>query len=222
MRTYGWPAVTGRGEGCMRRGDVIMSGYVAVVCAAIGLVFWLVLAPHSSAAGVAPAPGGTYTSVKFHFAVTYPAGWQASTGDGGVPGAWVTPATTGSAAAATPIPLVVTITRAGQVAGSSTTSSLTITVWDLNNPTAAAQAGSLAKNTALHATTLAGVSGYAAPPVAQPLPGKSGATTSITDTHTDYYVVHGGYEYQLTTDAISGDNAGGALQGMLASFRLSA
>src|SRR6185312_3558716 len=91
------------------------------------------------------------------------------------------------------------------------TSSLTITVWDLSNPTAASQAAALAKEKTVHGATVAGLPGYVGSPMAQPLPGKSGSATSVTDTHTDYYVVHGSYEYQLTTDVISGDNGASAL-----------
>jgi hypothetical protein len=197
----------------MRRGDVIMSGYVTAVCAAMGIIFWLVLAPR----------GGDYVSAQYHFAVRYPSGWQASAQNGDVPGAWVTPsATAGGPTGASPVPLVVTFTRAGQQGDAQPSSSLTITVWDLSNPTAASQTAALAKQKTVHAATIAGQPGYAGSPVAQPLPGKSGSATSVTDTHTDYYVIHGSYEYQLTTDAISGDNAASALQNMLASFHLTA
>jgi hypothetical protein len=201
----------------MRRGDLIMSGYVATVCAAMGVIFWLVLAPR----------GGDYVSARFHFDLRYPSGWQASVNNGDVPGAWVTPSTAASGTstgggASAPIPLVLTITRVGQQNGTGPTSSLTVTVWDLSNPTAAAQAASLAKNRTLHSAPIAGVPGFAASPTLQPLPGKAGSSTTVTDTHSDYFVVHGGYEYQLTTDIISGDNAASALQSMVASFQLTA
>jgi hypothetical protein len=117
---------------------------------------------------------------------------------------------------------VLTITRVGQQSGTGPTSNLTVTVWDLSNPTAAAQAASLTKNPALHSTTIAGLPGFAASPSLQPLPGKVGSSTSVTDAHSDYFVVHGGYEYQLTTDVISGDNAASALQSMVTSFQLTA
>jgi hypothetical protein len=112
------------------------------------------------------------------------------------------------------------------------TSSLTVTIWDLSDPSAAAQAASLTKNPLLHATTIAGEPGLVSAathqdlptavltPTAHSSPGSVSAQATATDTHTDYYVVHGGYEYQLTTDAISGDNATSALQSMVAGFRL--
>jgi hypothetical protein len=200
----------------MRRGDVIMSGYVAVVCAAMGLIVWLVLAPR----------GGDFASAPYHFDVRYPAGWQVSDNNGTVPGGWPTLSAakgvpTGNSQAS-PIPLQVTLTRVDESAVPGPTSSLTITVWDLSNPTGVAQAASLASNKALHPTTVAGLAGLAASPAELPVPGKSGTNTTTVDTHTDYYVVHGSYEYQLTTDAISGENADGALASMLASFHLTA
>ena len=200
----------------MRRGDYIMSGYMAVVCAAVGIVFWLVLAPR----------GGGYTNARYHFTVRYPSGWQASANDGGVPGAWPTLSAangvTASGVQATPIPLSVTITRMGQSAAAGPTSSLTITVWDLNNPTGASQAASLATNKTLHAATIGGLAGFESTPNKLPLPGNAGSASATADTHTDFYVVHGAYEYQLSTDAISGDNSDGALAGMVASFHLTA
>ncbi|GAC1455210.1 MAG: hypothetical protein PVSMB4_15770 [Ktedonobacterales bacterium] len=54
------------------------------------------------------------------------------------------------------------------------------------------------------------------------MPGANGTPTALSDTHTDYYLVHGGYEYQLSTDAVSNDNAAPALAAMLRSFVITA
>jgi hypothetical protein len=236
----------------MRRGDVYMSGYVAVVCAAMGIIFWLVLGPH----------GGDYVNARFHFEVRYPSGWQANESLVSSPTASLPPtqtsgnAPTGNPQSA-PVPLVLTIRQAG-ASGSLATSSFTVTIWDLSNPIAAVQAQILAHNASLHATTISGLSGFvssptrqvryfdtaiptpdsspdafASPSVApspQPSPGTQctlGHGTpctiiTVVVTHTDYYVVHGDFEYQLTTDAISGERTDSALQGMVASFRLTA
>jgi hypothetical protein len=72
----------------------------------------------------------------------------------------------------------------------------------------------------LHAVTLSGLAGYASNPLQQSLPGANGTPTAVTDTHTDYYVVHGGYEYHLTTDAVSGEGTDANLQSMMASFTI--
>lgn len=245
----------------MRRGDYIMSGYVAVVCAAMGLVFWLVLGPH----------GRVYTNTRFHFTVQYPSGWQANESITDTPTVSLPPtqgSENGSAGSAesAPFPLVLTITRGG-AAGPAPTSAFTVTIWDLSNPIVAAQAQVLTHNASLHAATIAGLGGLASTPARQvryfdtaiptpdsspdalasptpqltpqpspqpppttactPAPGTTTPGTACTivkvvDVHTDYFLVHGGYVYQVTTDAISGDAADAALQSMVASFRLTA
>jgi hypothetical protein len=63
--------------------------------------------------------------------------------------------------------------------------------------------------------TLAGVTAYqTAADSDEQAPG-----AQAVNAHTDYYVVHGQYEYQISTDAISNDPDGASeLQGMLKSF----
>jgi hypothetical protein len=208
-----------------------------------GLVGWLLMAGlclELAACGNS-LPGGTYSNTTYHFRVSYPSGWQVNASSGEVPSTWTTP--TGGAtpepsptpSQLTAVPLQVSITRTSDRASTQPViSAFTITVWDLHDPTAAAQAAGWAQNPALHAMTIGGQPGYASAPIQEPVlpnPGAGGpaatgtaasGASAVTDTHTDYYVVHGGYGYQLGTDAISGDNAAGALQEMLQSFTFTA
>lgn len=157
-----------------------------------------------------PAPpkahGGTYTSTDFHFSIAYPDGWQAQpiTGD----------------QSSTIIPLTVDITRTGAVQTQGPrVSNLTITVFNARDPNvqraiASLQARSQAVPPTVKTLTLAGKPAFQTNPNTQQAPGVVGIT------HTDYFLIAGGYEYQLATDAVSGDNADSQLQAMLQSFTL--
>jgi hypothetical protein len=168
----------------------------------VGLICALMLAACGES-----LPGGTYTSSAYHFRVSFPAGWQAT-------------AASGDAAT---IPLVVTFTRSSaHTSGAPMVSTLTVTVLNLSDRYLFGAAAKLAHDPRLQRTTLSGLPAYASPPDQQAIPGAMGTPSALTDTHTDYYLVHGGYEYQLSTDAVSGDNADADLQSMLQSFALTA
>jgi hypothetical protein len=143
-------------------------------------------------------PGGSYINVRFHFRIAYPAGWQVSTGP--------SPTTSN--------PLTVEITRSGsQEEAGSLVSMLEISVLSLSNAGVVATATALPSRTGMSATTLSGVPAYADGPTQQPVPG-----TSAIDTHADYYLAFGAYEYHLSTDSLSTDDSAGALANMLSSF----
>lgn len=186
-------------------------------------------------------PGGMYTSAAYHFRIAYPSGWQVNEINGGVPATWTTP--TGGATPVpsptpsqlTAVPFQVIITRSGDRAATRpVVSALTITVWDLRDPSAAKLAAGWAHETSLHSMTIGGQPGFASAPAQEPVVPSagsggpaatgtaSGGSSAVTDSHTDYYMVHGGYGYQLSTDAISGDDATAALQGMVQSFTFTA
>ncbi len=159
-----------------------------------------------------PAPpkpaGGVYTSADFHFTVTYPDGWQPN-------------AIRGAALTAT-IPLTVMITRTGSDQTSSLLSTFTVTVLYAKDPTIAKtlqglRAQATGKTPTLRTITLAGQPAWAAQPISQQLP-----SSQLSATHTDYYLLRGDYEYQLSTDSVAGDAADTALQAMLASFAFTA
>ncbi len=128
-------------------------------------------------------PGGVYTSQQYHFRVTYPAGWQANT----------------SSQPAATAPLIVIITRSGarQQPG-SLLSSLTIDVLNTRDASVAQTATALSKNSALSKITLGGQPGYRDKPVQE-------TSGSVIVTHSDYYLVHNGYLYQISADALAGD-----------------
>ncbi len=145
-------------------------------------------------------PGGTYTNARFHFTVDYPAGWQVN----------VQPQSSAFA------PLSLSITRSGELkSNGSLVSTFGVTIFNATDPTLAATIAKMKTDKTMHATTIAGLPGYQAAPMAQQLPGGQS-----TVTHTEYYVVHDTYEYQLSTDAVQGDNADDALAGMLKSFSI--
>lgn len=149
--------------------------------------------------------GSTYASKAYHFQVTYPGGWKANV-------------STDTSAA---VPLLVEITRSDQhTTGAPIVSKFAISVLDLSNQYVAKAAARLATNPSFHSTTLAGLPAYATTPLQQALPGANGTPTALTDVHSDYYLVHGGYEYQLSTDAVSNDDATSALATMLQSFAI--
>jgi hypothetical protein len=173
-------------------------------------------------------PGGTYTSAAYHFRVTYPEGWSLSvtceSGGaicGGLGAATTTPTQT---AVAAPLQLIIAQTSQGATP-SPTVSTFTITVLSLSDPYVAGAAGQLAKDHNLRQTTISGLAAFASTPIQQrlPSPGGTPGPSTPTDTHTDYYLVHGGYEYQISMDALSSDDgADQALQVMLQSFTITA
>jgi hypothetical protein len=174
-------------------------------------------------------PGGTYTSTTYHFRVAYPDGWQAAS-------------STGDAI----IPLTVTFTRsASHTEGSPSVSALTISVQSLSNPYIAKAAAGLTRDSSLHAISLSGLPAFTSGPLQQALPNAqgtpalwipgpngtptphdlpAGTPTPIynpgTVTHTDYFLVHAGYEYQLSTDAMSRDGVDAELRTMVLSFTI--
>lgn len=145
-------------------------------------------------------PGGVYSSGAYHFSVRYPAGWQANASE--------QPAATA--------PLIVIITRSGsRKTPGSLISNVTINVLSLSDQSVAKGAAALGKTPGLTKTTLAGQLAYQDQPLTQT---GGGNDASQTLTHTDYYLVHGAYEYQISTDALPGD--GSALAKMVETFTL--
>ena len=84
---------------------------------------------------------------------------------------------------------------------------------NLKNSDIATSAATLPDDKALQSATIGGVQGYKSAPLTQDIP-----NTQISVTHIDYYVVHGDYEYQLSTDSVKGDNADSDLQSIITSF----
>ncbi len=154
----------------------------------------------SSSPPVPKAAGGTYTNKQYHFSVTYPAGWQATVGQ--------------QSSAIVPLTLVITRIHSDTAEGAAV-STFTVTVFDAHNSTIVTSVKGLAGDKTLTPVTLAGLPAYRGTPIQQPAQG-----TQVNDTHTDYYLPAPDYEYQLSTDAIPGDNADAALQSMLSSFTL--
>lgn len=149
-------------------------------------------------------PGGTFSNATFGFRVNYPQKWQAN----------ASPATPGADTATTAIPFSVVITRTGAShSAAALISTCTITVMNLKNSDIARSAASLPSNKALQQVTIGGVRGYKSSPLVQNIP-----NTQISVTHVDYYVLHGNYEYQLSTDSVKGDDAEADLQSIIASF----
>ena len=145
-------------------------------------------------------PGGVYSNQQYRFSVAYPAGWQVNT----------------SAQPGATAPLIVIITRSGahQPPGSQI-SSLTIDVLAMSDASVAKTAAALSKNSALSKVTFGGQPGYRDMPTTEK---GAGSDVSASLTHTDYYVAHGGYLYQVSADALPGDSP--ALVTMAQSFRL--
>jgi len=145
-------------------------------------------------------PGGVYTSQQYHFSVSYPAGWQVNT----------------SSQPDATAPLIVIITRSGtRLPPGSQISTLTIDVMDMRNSSVAQTAAALSENSALKKITFGGQTGYRDQPTTQK---GAGVTASATLTHSDYYVAHGGYLYQVSADALPGDTS--TLDTMAQSFKL--
>ena len=162
----------------------------------------LALAACSGASPAVPkAAGGTYASQQYHFSVTYPAGWQATVGQ--------------QSSTIVPLTLVITRVHSSTAAEGGAVSTFTVTIFDAHNAAIAQSVTALAGDKTLARITLSGRPAYQATAIQQPAQG-----SQLDDTHRDYYLPAPDYEYQLSTDAISGDGADAALQSMLTSFKI--
>jgi hypothetical protein len=156
------------------------------------------------------AAGGVYTSTANHFRFSYPSGWEVNTPKINIPT---------SATPSVAIPLEIVVTRIdAQAAGGGQVSSFTVVAFNVRDPTAAANIKLLDKQ--IHARgskylpiTISGIQGYQLNQTPTTIPG-----SQISDTHADYYLVTPDFEYQISTDDLSDDNATSALQNMLNSF----
>jgi hypothetical protein len=175
-----------------------VSQWITRACGA-GLLA-LCMALVTACGGGASLPAGVYTNQQYHFRISYPAGWQVN--ESRQPGAAA--------------PLIVIITRSGaHSALGSLISSLTIDVLALNDVGGPQVAAQLAKDKTLTPVTLSGLTAYRDQPIRQQ--GVGNQSSSVV-THTDYYLVQGAYEYQLSLDALSGDES--ALDTMAQSFTI--
>jgi hypothetical protein len=154
---------------------------------------------------LAPLPSGSYSNSAYGFHLTYPKDWKPNPYDS-------TPSSGDAASSAIPFTLVITRTG-GSHSSAALISTFTVTVMNLKNSDIAKSAAGLASDKTLHAVTIGGVQGYASTPLEQDIP-----NTQISVTHIDYYVVHGNYEYQLSTDSVKGDDADSDLQNIFKSF----
>lgn len=146
-----------------------------------------------------PLPGGVYSNAQYHFSVRYPTGWNPNV------------TSTGSSVS----PMQVAITRSSDLSGhGSVVSTFTIAIFDAKNATIAKSLAALPTQAGIRTVTIGGLQGYATPPATQSAPG------SLSVTHTEYYLVSGAYEYQISTDAVQGDGADDALNHMLQSFQI--
>lgn len=154
-----------------------------------------------AACGTTTLPGGVYTSQQYHFKITYPSSWQVNV----------------SNQAGATAPLIIIITRTGaHSATNALISSLTVDVLDLSaSGGSQAAAAGLAKDKTLSPVTLSGFAAYRDQPTTQQ---GAGIDSAITVTHTDYFLIHGAYEYQISIDALPGDVA--ALDTMANSFAI--
>lgn len=196
-------AAMGRGWRQARRGASESARDVSKGLAALPLFLALLLtlaACGPSSPAVPQTTGGTYISQPYHFSVSYPAGWQATVGQ----------------QSSTIVPLTLVITRVhSSIAEGGAVSTFTVTVFDAHDASIAQGVKALAGDKTLTRITLAGLAAFQGTPIQQPAQG-----SQVNDTHTDYYLPTPDYEYQLSTDAISGDGADSALQSMLAGFKL--
>jgi hypothetical protein len=161
------------------------------------------------------ASGGAYTSTTYHFRFSYPSGWEVSTPqqtgwDGNTP-------TSATPSASVPLEIVATRIDA-QAAGGGQVSSFTVIAFDVRDATVASNMKQLEKQFTARGskyipTTISGIKGYQLNESPTTIPG-----SQVTDTHCDYYIITTAFEYQISTDALSDDNATSALQGMLTSF----
>lgn len=142
-------------------------------------------------------PGGVYSSVAYGFKVSYPTGWKVN-----------------ALTAPTSAPLILIITKSAvSSAPGAQVSTFTLDVLSLKDKSIAANAALLPKNKSLTHITLAGLPAYRDTPSVEQTP-----NSSVVVTHTDYYLLHGDFEYQISTDAVSGDTT--ALQGIVNSFSI--
>lgn len=178
----------------------VRRGLVAgVALALIVLVGFSGCRIRSTIAKPTPLPSGVYANAQYHFSVRYPSGWNPNV------------TSTGSTIA----PIQVAITRSSDLSGhGSVVSTFTVALFDAKNATIAQTLAGLPKQAGLRTVTLAGMQAYATTPATQSAPG------SVNVTHTEYYLVAGGFEYQISTDAVQGDGADNALNQMLASFQI--
>ncbi len=176
----------------------------AITVALAGAACLIIAACGSPSTPQLNLPGGSFSSTAYGFHVTYPRNWQPNSYN-------ATPPTDGSTA---PIPFNLIITRTGDAhSAASLISTCTITVLNMKSPDIAKSAASLATNKTLQPATIGGVAGYKSSPLVQDIP-----NSQISVTHVDYYVIHGDYEYQISTDSVKGDNADADLASMVASF----
>ena len=165
----------------------------------------LLLSACSTAVPPPVLPGGAYVNTTYHFRIQYPSGWAAS----------VLPESNST------IPLTVLVARSGETAtNSSIVSTLTITVFNMSNAQVAQNVALLkqetvAPNATLHATTIGGVKGFQSTPLKSALPG-----STLSEIHTDYYIFDPDLEYQISTNAVTGDQSASQLATILASFTI--
>jgi hypothetical protein len=176
-----------------------------VLLVALALAGCLLVAACGSPSGPQlDLPGGTYSSAAYGFHVTYPRNWQANP----------SPSTPAPGGTPTAIPFSLTITRTGDShTAASLISTCTITVLNMKNKIIAESAAGLAKNKALQTATIGGAPGFKSSPLTQDVP-----NSDISVTHVDYYIIHGGYEYQISTDSVKGDDADADLRSIVDSF----
>lgn len=181
------------GKSQNERGGIRLTMGVLLACLALGLTL-------SACGSQQPPslPGGTYTSAQYHFKVTYPNGWKTNVSS--------------QANATAPLILIITKSSALNETG-SLVSTFTLDVLSMQDKSVAALAKQLPTNKSLTRTTLAGLTAYTDTPIQQ-----QSSNGQVTITHTDYYVVSGAYEYQLSTDALTGD--GPALASIVNSFTI--
>lgn len=166
-----------------------------------GLLLACLLVITAACGGTTTLPAGVYTSQQYHFHVAYPASWQVNVSQ------------QPDAAA----PLIVVITRSGahETTG-SLISALTIDVLNLSDAGGTQAAAKLASDKSLTPVTISGVTAYRDHPITQQ---GAGNESTVAVTHTDYYLIQGAYEYQISIDALPSDQA--ALDTMAHSFTLS-
>lgn len=173
------------------------SRWLARACGTGLLAFCVALI---AACGGSSLPAGVYTNQQYHFSLSYPSGWQVNV----------------KQQSDAPAPLIVIITRSGaRSTTGSIISSLTIDVLKLSDAGGPQVATQLAKDTTLTPVTLSGITAYQDKPTQQH---GAGNESAFTVTHTDYFIVHGAYEYQMSLDALAGDES--AVDAMARSFSI--
>jgi len=158
------------------------------------------------------AAAGVYSNTAYHFRFSYPGGWVVNS-----PKFYIPTSATPTPSVAIPLEIVVTRIDA-QAAGGGQVSSFTVVAYNVRDTTVAANIKSLdqqihAKGSKYLPITISGIKGYQLNQTPTTIPG-----SQITDAHSDYFLITRDFEYQISTDALSDDNATGALQSMLNSF----